>query len=101
MCCVYMGILELYPRTVLALCLGMIVSAWLVDALRLRSLGVGIVGLASALVKMPSRDALSIKRADASWRACPRVLFQSALESGEAAAGETKRASPLHPWQGG
>ena len=43
----------LCPRTVLALCLGMIVSGWPVDALKLRSLGVGIVGLATALVKMP------------------------------------------------
>ena len=70
MCRVYIGILELCPSTVLALCFGMIVSGWLVGALRLRSLGVVILGLASALVKMPSGDALSIKRADASWRAC-------------------------------
>ena len=38
----------LCPRNVLALCPGMIVSGWLVDALRLCSLGVGIVGLSSA-----------------------------------------------------
>ena len=35
-------------RNVLALCPGMIASGWLVDALRLCSLGVGIVGLAWA-----------------------------------------------------
>ena len=47
------GDLGVVPRAVPALCLGMIVSGWLVVALRLRSLGVGIVGFASPLVKMP------------------------------------------------